>query len=64
MARMRYHGEEGDGPGGVVGDGHKVDDEGRATHEGGEEGTSSHHLLDPLLTWGGGGVIMEGVIYT
>ena len=49
QAGRGYHGEDGDGPRGVVVDGNKVDEEDSATDEAREEGGSTHHLLDPRL---------------
>lgn len=45
-----YHSEEWDGSGGVIVDGHEVDEEGSAADERREEGSSTHHLTDPVLT--------------
>ena len=45
-----HHGEEGNGSGGVVVDGNKVNDEGGATDQQWKEGGPHQHLLDPLLT--------------
>ena len=34
----------------MIVDGYEIDEEGSATDEGGEEGSSTHHLTDPVLT--------------
>lgn len=45
-----YHSEEWDSSGGVIVDGHEVDEEGSAADESWEEGSSTDHLTDPVLT--------------
>ena len=47
------HGEEGDGPRGMVVDGNEVDEEGKATDQGREERGTKQHLLDPYLAYMG-----------
>ena len=47
------HGEEGDGPRGMVVDGDEVDEEGKATDQGREERGTKKHLLDPYLAYMG-----------
>ena len=47
------HGEEGDGPRGMVVDGNEVDEEGKATDQGREERSTNKHLLDPYLAYMG-----------
>lgn len=47
---LSYHGEERNGPGGVVVNGYEVDQEGGATDQQGEQGSSHQHLLDPIFT--------------
>lgn len=49
MSFVSYHGEEGDGSGGMVVNGNEVDHEGSATDKQGKEGGSHQHLLDPVL---------------
>lgn len=54
------HGKEWDGPGGVVVDSYEVDEEGKSTGQGWEEGGTNQHLLDPFLSWdAGNGVRVE-----
>jgi len=45
------HGKEWDGPRGMVVDSYEVDEEGKSTGQGREEGGTNQHLLDPFLSW-------------